>query len=114
MTKDIEIPLEVVILIIGGMALLITGVLLFFVSKGMLPYYENGISGLLLVIFSLQIITLGKTPFGDMPRSVVLLTIGVIIATIGIVACFIPVFVKLPRMLLLLCLGPGGLIMLVR
>jgi hypothetical protein len=35
--KEADLPLEVVILMIGGMALLITGILLFPVSDGALP-----------------------------------------------------------------------------
>ncbi len=63
-----EIPLEVVILLIGGIAMFLAGILLLPVSAGLLPYYENGLYGLLLIIFALQMITLGKTPFGDMHR----------------------------------------------
>lgn len=107
-------PLEVVILLLGGMALLITGVLLFPVSGGWLPFNENGLHGLLLVFFALQAITLGKTPFGDMRRSKSLVAAGVLIAAIGMTACFIPVFKQIPRILLFLCFGPGGLLLLAR
>jgi hypothetical protein len=112
--KEADLPLEVVILLIGGMALLITGILLFPVSDGTLPYYENGVYGLLLVIFALQMITLGKTPFGDIGRSKLSLAVGVIIAAVGIVTCFIPTFNRLPRMLLFLCFGPGGFLLLLQ
>lgn len=113
-SKEADLPLEVVILIIGGMAMLITGVLLFPVSDGTLPYYENGLYGLLLIIFALQVITLGKTPFGDLPRSKLLLAAGVLIAAVGIVSCFIPIPGRLPRVLLFLCFGPGGFLLLLR
>lgn len=112
--KEADLPLEVVILIIGGMAMLLTGVLLFPVSEGTLPYYENGLFGLLLIIFALQMITLGKTPFGDMRRSKLVLAAGVLIAAVGIVTCFIPIVHRLPRLLLFLCFGPGGFLLLVR
>jgi hypothetical protein len=42
--RKTDIPFEIVILLIAGMALLITGILLFPVSSGALPYYENGLS----------------------------------------------------------------------
>jgi len=58
-----------VILLIGGMSVTITGGLLFAVSAKLLPYYENGFYGLLLVVFALQFMMLGKTPLGDMKRS---------------------------------------------
>lgn len=112
--KEADLPLEVVILLLGGMALLIAGVLLFPVSRGALAYYENGVYGLFLVLFALQIITLGKTPFGEMKRSKPLLAAGIMVASVGIAACFIPVFKPLPRALLFLCLGPGGFLLLLQ
>lgn len=110
-----DLPLETVILLIGGMALAITGGLLFPVAAGRLPYYENGFFGLLLIVFALQTITMGKTPFGDMRRSKPLLFSGVAVAAIGIVTCFIPgLFGPLPRLLLFACFGLGGVLQLLR
>ena len=110
-----DLPLEVAILLIAGLMMLITGILLFPVSTGALPYYENGLYGLLLFIFSLQIVTLGKTPFGDMSRSKPLIVIGVIIAAIGIVTCFIPdLLSQIPRILLFICFAPGGFLLLLQ
>jgi hypothetical protein len=110
--EETDLPFEVVILLIVGMTMLITGVLLFPVSSGALLYYENGLYGLLLVMFALQIITMGKTPFGDMRRSKLLLAVGVAVAAVGIITCFIPgIFTQLPRMLLFVCFGPGGLLL---
>lgn len=110
--KKIEVPLEVVILVVGGMALVITGLLLLAACRGLVAYYENGIYGLLLVIFALQTTMLGKTPFGDVRNSPVFVGTGAVIAAIGIIACFIPTFIRLPRALLIICLGPGGLALL--
>jgi len=90
--KKADIPFEAVILTVGGMTLLITGALLFPVYRGILPYYENGVFGLLLIVFALQMITLGKTPFGDVPRSKPLLSVGVLVAALGMITCFIPLF----------------------
>jgi hypothetical protein len=112
--KKVEIPLEVVILLTGSVALLTTGIVFFAVSRGVLPYYENGFYGLSLVVLAMQTIMLGKTPFGDMRRSHGLLIAGAAIAGVGILGCFIPVFNRLPRLLLLVCLGPGNLVLLVR
>jgi len=109
-----DIPLEVGILLIGGTAMLLTGIMLFPVSAGILPYYENGLYGLLLIIFALQIITLGKTPFGDMHRSKWLLAAGILTAAVGIVSSFVPIENELPRMLLILCFGPGGFLLLLQ
>lgn len=113
--KKADLPLEAVILLVAGMALLITGALLFPVWAGVLPYYENGLYGLLLFMFALQTVTLGKTPFGDMRRSKFLLAAGAVIAALGIVTCFVPgMFGHAPRMLLLVCFGAGGFILLLQ
>jgi len=107
------LPLEVALLLIAGLMMLITGILLFPVSKGTLPYYENGLYGLLLFIFALQMITLGKTPFGDVSRSRPLIVIGIIVAAVGIVTCFVPdIFRQFPRIILFICFAPGGFMLL--
>ncbi len=70
--QEANIP-EAVILTIGGMALPDRRHCAFSCQPGQSPYYENGLYGLLLIVFALQIITLGKTPFGDLRRSKLLL-----------------------------------------
>ena len=113
--KKADLPLEVVILLVVALTLLLTGILLFPVSTGALAYYENGLYGLLLVMFSLQMIALGKTPFGDMSRSKVPLAIGVVIAAVGITTVFIPDFLsQAPRILLFICFCPGGISLLLQ
>jgi hypothetical protein len=113
--KKADLPLEVVILLIAAMALVIAGILLFPISTGALAYYENGLYGLLLVMFSLQMIALGKTPFGDMRRSRVPLVIGIVVAAVGIVAVFIPdVLGEVPRVALFICFCPGGVSLLLQ
>ena len=110
-----DISLDQVILLVAGMTMLMTGFLLFPVSAGILPYYENGLYGLLLFIFALQMVTLGKTPFGDMRRSKLLLAVGAAIASVGIVTCFVPeIFAQIPRILLFICFGPGGILLLLQ
>ena len=110
--QRINLALEVVILLVGGMALLITGILLFPVTMGALPCYPNGLYGLLLIVFALQMIMLGKTPFGDMPQTRLLLALGLTMAALGTFMCFIPVPTTLPRILLFVCFGPGGFLLL--
>jgi hypothetical protein len=106
---EADLPLEVAILLIAGLMMLFTGMILFPVAAGILPYYENGLYGLLLFVFALQIITLGKTPFGEMRRSIPLIVFGMAVAGVGIVTCFIPDLLgQIPRILLFICLTPGG------
>jgi len=113
--KKADLPLEVALLLIAGMTMLIAGILLFPVSAGALPFYENGLYGLFLFIIALQIVTLGKTPFGDLRRSGLILAFGVTVAAIGIITCFVPdIFSRLPRTMLCISLGPGAFLLLLQ
>jgi len=115
MFKDADLDLEVIILFLAGMTMGVAGILLFPVSTGALPYYENGLYGLLLFFFALQMVALGKTPFGDMRRSRGLLAGGVLVAAVGIVTCFVPdILSQLPRLALAACFGLGGLALLIQ
>jgi hypothetical protein len=67
--EESDLSLEVVILLILGEFMLLFGLLLFRIHTGDLPYTPDSTYGLFLVIVSLQIITMGKTPFGDLRRS---------------------------------------------
>jgi len=111
----VDIALDVVILLVAGMMMLVAGVLLFPISRGMIPYYENGLYGVLLFIFALQAAMLGKTPFGDRARSRGLLVVGTATASVGIVTCFVPgAFAHVSRILLFVCFGPGGVALLLQ
>lgn len=113
--EEADLHFDVVILLVAGLALVITGLLLFPISVGFLAYYENGVYGLLLFLFGLQTVVLGRTPAGDLKRSVPVIGSGVVISTVGILACFIPdVFTLLPRVLLIICLGLGGFLQLLQ
>ena len=113
MFREADLELEVVILFLAGMTMALAGVLLFPVSSGILPYYENGLYGLLLFFFALQAVALGRTPFGDVRRSGGLLAAGVFIAALGIITCFVPdIFHSIPRLALAVCFGLGGLFQL--
>lgn len=88
--KDSDLTLEVVILIILGIFMGMFGVLLFSIQTGALPYNQDSMYGLFLVIVSIQIITMGKTPFGDLRRSWAVIIVGICTAIFGMLACFIP------------------------
>lgn len=113
--KEAVLPLEVIILFFAGLIALITGIVLFPVSRGALPYYENGVFGIFLVLFALQMLTLGKTPFGDVKMPKFSLSIGILMASIGVITCFIPDLLGLiPRILLFICFGLGGFCLLIQ
>ena len=61
LSKKAHLPLETAILLFAGTAMLIVGFLLLLMPGMDIPCYQNGIYGLLLVVFSLQTITMGKT-----------------------------------------------------
>lgn len=113
--EEADLYFDVVVLLVAGMAVTLTGILLFPVYSGLIPYYENGVYGLLLFLFGLQTVTLGRTPAGDMRRSKAVVIAGIAIAAMGIVACFIPdVFTLVPSALLIICLCLGGLLQLLQ
>lgn len=110
---DSDLSLEVVILLVFGVFMLLFGLLLFRIHTGELPYAPDSTYGLFLVIVSFQVITMGKTPFGDLRRSWAIIVIGVCTAIIGMVACFIPGLLAEPvRILVGVILFAGGLALL--
>ncbi len=90
MTQNYDRSIEIVILLIFGEFMLIFGTLLFAIGTGRLPYNPDSMYGLFLVLVSLQIITMGKTPFGDLRRSWAVVFVGLCAATLGMFACFVP------------------------
>ena len=90
MSEEFDLSVEVIVLLILGIFGLLYGLLLFKIYSGDLPYNVDGTIGLFLVIVSFQMITMGKTPFGDLRRSWALVVIGIGTAILGIVTCFIP------------------------
>jgi len=66
--EESDLSLEVVILLILGVFMFLFGLFLFKISTGELPYTPDSTYGLFLVIVSFQVITMGKTPFGDLRR----------------------------------------------
>jgi uncharacterized membrane protein HdeD (DUF308 family) len=115
MRVEFDLSLEVVILLVLGVFMLLFGLLLFRIHTGALPYTPDSTYGLFLVIVSLQIITMGKTPFGDLRRSWMVVIIGICTAILGAVACFIPgLLATLIRMLVGIILFLGGIALLLQ
>jgi len=110
MMEESDLSLEVVVLLIFGVFGLLFGLLLFKIYTGDLPYNPDSTYGLFLVIVSFQMITMGKTPFGDLRRSWALVVIGIGTAILGIAACFIPgYFTEFVRILVGIVLFAGGI-----
>ncbi|NLA91489.1 MAG: hypothetical protein GX843_07655 [Synergistaceae bacterium] len=110
-----ELPLEAITLFIAGITSLIAGALLIPALAGAIPYYGNGLTGLILFYFALQTVLMGKTPFGDFPPSGMLLGAGAVMAAAGVIICIIPsVPAWFGGRLIFFCLAPGGIVMLVQ
>jgi uncharacterized membrane protein HdeD (DUF308 family) len=113
---EIDLSIEVVLLIAGGVFFLLFGGLLFLIDRGMLPYSEGSMYGLFVVLVSMQIITMGKTPFGDVLRSWLVVIIGLLTAMLGTLAIFYPGYlsmtIRILAGLIVLITGALGLLQL--
>jgi hypothetical protein len=115
MREESDLSLEVVVLLIYGVFMLLFGLLLFKINTGRLPYNPDSTYGLFLVLVSFQIITMGKTPFGDLRRSWALIVIGMFTAMVGMTACFIPGYLtKIVRSLVGVFLLAGGIVLFIQ
>jgi len=113
--EETNIHREVIFILAIGLIMLVLGAVLFSVAAGALPYYRDGVYGLLLVIFGLQLQIIGKIPFGSVQRSWSVLIPGIIITLIGIVTCFIPgIFGDVPKFLVMIAFGAGGILLLLQ
>lgn len=113
--EESDLSFEVVILLIFGVFMLLFGLLLFWIHRGDLPYTPDSTYGLFLVIVSFQVVTMGKTPFGDLRRSWAVIVLGICTAVVGMVACFIPGPLTVPvRILVGVLLSGGGTALLLQ
>lgn len=87
---ETNVSLECVVLVVFGLFALLFGLLLFGILAGDLPYTPDSTYGLFLILVSFQMITMGRTPFGDFRRSRALLAAGMAMALLGMSACFLP------------------------
>lgn len=90
MSREFDFTLEAVILLTLGLFMFIFGILLFAIHTGQLPYTPDSTYGLFLVLVALQVITMGKTPFGEVRRTWLVIALGIIAGILGMTACFIP------------------------
>ena len=115
MREESDLSLEVVILLILGVFMFLFGILLFKIHTGELPYAPDSTYGLFLIIVSFQVITMGKTPFGDLRRSWAIIVTGICTAIIGMAACFIPgTLTEIVRILVGAILFIGGISLLLQ
>ena len=65
-------------------------VLLIPVYLGIIPFSRDSQFGLLMVLMAVQVLSLGKTPFGIYTRSWPLMILGAIVITLGMYASIVP------------------------
>ncbi len=115
MKDELDASLETVILLVLATFALLLGVLLLEIRTGTLPYNPDSTYGLFLVIVSFQVVTLGKSPFGDLRRSWALVVVGMGAALLGMTASFLPGAVReVVRVVVGTILLGGGLSLLVQ
>lgn len=109
---EVDISLEVIYFLASGLILLVLGVVLFLVARETLPYYQDGVYGLLLIIFGLQLQIIGKKPIRSVERSWPVLIPGIIITAIGFITCFVPeILSDIPKILVIVIFGVGGILL---
>lgn len=115
LSEEVNISLEVIHLLASGLVLLVLGAVLFSVAHETLPYYQDGVYGLLLIFFGLQLQIIGKNPIRCVERSWSVLIPGIIITATGFITCFIPgIFGDISKILVIVIFGVGGILLLLQ
>jgi hypothetical protein len=86
MQQESDLSLEVAILLVLGILTLVLGIRMFSVDG----WPPQSAYGLFIMIASIQALTLGKTPFGDMHRSWALVLFSLAIAVLGMYIAWTP------------------------
>lgn len=115
LSEETNLSLEVLLLLAFGLIMVIIGAVLLTVAAGALTYYVEGVYGLLLVMFGLQLQTTGKIPIGFVKRSWSVLILGIIITVIGFCTCFVPgILGVIPKYLVMAIFGVGSILLIVQ
>lgn len=113
LSEETNLSLEVILLLAFGLIMFVLGAVLLSVAAGALPCYVEGVYGLLLVMFGLQLQTTGKIPIGFVKRSWSALIPGIVITVIGFCTCFVPgIFGVIPKYLVMAIFGGGSILLL--
>ena len=78
------------LLLLVGLFMVLLGGVLLPVDLGLLPFSGSAQLGLLMVLFSVQMLAFGSTPLGSYPRSRPLVLLGTLFAAWGTLSCLIP------------------------
>ena len=94
------LPFDKAMLMLTGVFMMLLGALLLPVNLGLLPFSGSAQLGLLMIVFSVQMLAAGNTPIGAFPRSWLVVYLGVLFAGLGIVSCIVPDILVAPLTLL--------------
>jgi hypothetical protein len=110
--REASLSLTFAVLILMGVLLTLLGILLFPVNSGLIPFSPDGQFGLLLFIFSIQMMALGETLLGPFKRSWLMVIIGLAFAVLGIFSCIVPgiLTVVIPKLIGSLSIIGGALL----
>ncbi len=86
MQRQSDQSLEVAILLVFGIFTLVLAVRIFSIDA----WPAQSAYGLFIIIVSIQALTLGKTPFGDMRRSWALVLFSLAVAILGMYVAWVP------------------------
>ncbi|MDD4895631.1 MAG: hypothetical protein PHS21_02520, partial [Atribacterota bacterium] len=87
---SVELSTDKAMILLLSIFMLLLGLFLIPVSLGLFPFSANAQLGLLMVIFAIQMLSLGNTPIGVFPRTWVMILLGFLFASLGIISCIIP------------------------
>lgn len=115
MPQTYDRPLEVDFLAVLAIFMLILAGALFAADHAGVAIDGDAAFGLPLILIAFEMISLGKTPFGAVRRSWALLAAGLVLASLGMFACFIPgVLTSLARLAVGIVLLVGGFGLLIQ
>jgi hypothetical protein len=106
--SEAALPLTVALLLLLSALLTLLGLLLFPVNLGLIAFSPDGQLGLLLTVMAIQIISLGDTPLGKFRRSSAITLVGLVFASLGIVASIVPGLLTRAITMLLAVLNVAG------
>ena len=83
MLREASLPLSIATILLLAVLLTLLGLVLAAVNLGLVPFSPSGLQGLQLVLFALQMMSLGDTPVGHFRRSWWLIAVGIAFVAAG-------------------------------
>ena len=87
---EAALSLSLAILLLIGVMLTFLGLVLVSVNLGWIPFSPDGLQGLLLTLFAIQMMSLGNSPVGQYRRSWLMVAFGIAFVALGAFSCIAP------------------------